>query len=248
MTLRIKHVLFASLLCALASCGGGENGAVVTSNPLVVSGIAATGATMANAVVSVKCAVGATVSGVTAADGSFALTLRGGQAWPCLVKVKRGEPELTLYSLATGAKRVNVTPLADLALARALGASGLGSDAVAAFPLFNAAAGGVLQTALPAAKIYVNAQVQAVTGLALATDIFTGAFQIGDADDKVLDALGSAMALAGLEIADLRQIARNGGDLKAALEVHPTEPLASPVVDPPDKEVVVQQGVEKPAQ
>ncbi len=230
MTMRLRTLLCACVWLLLSGCGGGggEGGPTAVGNPLVVSGLAATGAAMANSVVSVKCSTGATVSGVTAADGSFNLNLRGGQALPCMVKVTRGDPELTLYSLATTQGRVNVTPLTDLALARALG-----SDPATAFPKFNAAAGAAVLAALPGAKTYVTAQVQGVTGLAPAQDLMSGLFQIGDADDQILDAFGQAMQTAGLEMDELRTLAASGGDLKDALAVHPTEPDDAPAGDAP---------------
>jgi hypothetical protein len=219
--LTVRTFLAVLVAVAAVACGGGgDSGASpAPGSNLAVSGLAATGAPMANAVVSVKCVTGATVSGVTGADGSFNLTLQAGQTLPCMIKVTRGNPDVTLYSLATGTGYVNVTPLTDLVLAQALGA-----DPAAAFAPFGSASASRIEAALPAAKAYVSAQIQALLGSSPEADALSGRFQIGDADDKLLDALGVKLGAAKKTMSDLRELAAKGGDLKALLQIAEVPP------------------------
>ena len=214
--LAVRTVLGALLAAATVACGGGgDSGASPTAaGSLAVSGLAATGAPMANAVVSVKCVTGATVSGATGADGTFNLVLQAGQTLPCMLKVTRGNPDVTLYSLATGTGYVNVTPLTDMVVAQALGA-----DPATAFAPFDKASASRMEAALPAAKAYVSAQIQALLGSSPQADALSGRFQIGDADDKLLDTLGQKLSAAKKTMNDLRALAAKGGDLKALLQI-----------------------------
>ncbi len=102
----------------LAACGGSS------TNPSI-SGLAATGAALANASVTAKCSSGPTVTGMTFSDGSFSIQLTGSQAMPCLVQVSNGA--VTLHGFAVDAGRINVTPLTDWVIAKAIGVD----DAVA---------------------------------------------------------------------------------------------------------------------
>lgn len=211
------RMFLAGLLAAItvACGGGGDSGASpATTGSLVVSGLAATGAPMSNAIVSVKCVAGATVSGATAADGTFNLTLQAGQKLPCMVKVTRGNPDMTLYSLAAGAGYVNVTPLTDMVLAQALGV-----DPAAAFVAFDQPSASRAEMALPGAKTYVAAQIAALLGRSPQADVLSGRFRIGDVDDQLLDSLSQKMSAAKKTMDDVRQLATKGGDLNALLQV-----------------------------
>ena len=103
MVRKVKvYSIVAGVLCAavVTGCGGGGGGATVsagTSNSL--SGLAATGAGIANAAVTAKCATGAPLTGTTDANGSFNLVL-GGRTLPCMLQVTGGAPAVTLYSFA----------------------------------------------------------------------------------------------------------------------------------------------------
>ncbi len=205
----------------LAGCGG-------SNAPLpALNGIAAIGAGLANASVTAKCTSGAPVVGTTAADGSFNLSLDGGQVAPCMLQVVSGTPSVTLHGFATEAGRVNITPLTDLVIAKALG-----TDPAIAFGAFDAAKAGVVKTGLEVAKSYVNAQLAAITGKSTALDIMTGVFIVGDADDKLLDSLAAATAAAGKTLTDLRLGAAQGISLKPIVQVAPPV-VPPPVVTPP---------------
>lgn len=168
-----------------------------------ISGLAATGAALANAAVSAKCVSGS-ASGLTDTGGSFVLTLNNGQITPCLLQVTKGTT--VLHSFASGAGYVNVTPVTDLVVTKALG-----SDAAAAFSSFDAATAASINGGLVAAKAYVKTEITALTGSAQSGDPISGAFKVGDADDKVLDSLASKLATAGKGIDDLRRGAVLGG-------------------------------------
>ena len=136
-----------SAAALLVACGGGS------STPQI-SGLAATGAALGNASITVKCASGAPVTGTTSADGTFAVVLSGGQAVPCLIQVSKGA--VTLYSFASASGRSNVTPVTDLVVTKALG-----SDPAAAFASFDSTKGASINAGLSAAKDYVKAQILA---------------------------------------------------------------------------------------
>jgi Secretory lipase len=169
----------------LAACGGGGGGSYA------ISGLAATGAALTNANIAVKCTSGPTATGSTDSGGNFGLILSSEQALPCLVQVTKGST--TLYSFATTAGRLNVTPLTDLVVTKALNA-----NPADAFANFDATKGTTITAGLAAAKTYVAGQLTALTLNPLVGDPLTSKFVVGDADDLVLDAFKVAMDAAGL--------------------------------------------------
>ena len=199
--LQLAVLTLAGLLVA---CGSD------TSYP-TISGLAATGAAMSGAVVTGKCATGPELSATTTADGEFWLSLNAGQTMPCMLRVAKGET--ILHSIATDGGRTNVTPLSDLVVTKALG-----SDAATAFASFDAAKGAVVLAGLSAAKIYVKAEINTLTGGSPAGDILTGTFKVGDADDKVLDKVTAKLLETGKKQDDLRQSSVTGASLTAALD------------------------------
>ena len=218
-------VLLATAALALTACGGGDSSssaASATKPDLSLQGLAATGAALPNALVTAKCATGAPVTGTTANDGSFSLTLNGGQTTPCMLQVTGANPTVTLHGFAVEAGRVNLTSLTDLVVTRALG-----TDPAARFAGFTSATGDTIRAALDAAKSYVTTQLTALTGSTTATDIMTGVFKVGDADDKLLDNLGAIVKLAGKSMADLRMSAAQGSALKALVQAT-TPPSTTP--------------------
>jgi len=193
----------------LTACGGGGGNGGGTATP-TITGLAASGAAMANASVTAKCTVGLPVSGTTGADGTFSLELAGGQIVPCMLEVSDGT--LTLHGFAASAGYVNITPLTDLVISKALG-----SDAAAAFASFDDSKSTAIRAGLDDAKTYVRTQVTELTGGAPSGDLLTGKFEIGDDDDKLLDDLKIALTAAGKELEDLKLSAVSGEPLAAAL-------------------------------
>ncbi|MBE0625184.1 MAG: esterase [Burkholderiales bacterium] len=119
---------------------------------------------------------------------------------------------LTLHGYAASAGYVNVTPLTDLVISKALG-----SDPAAAFAGFDDSKDAAIRAGLDDAKNYVRTQVTDLTGGAPSGDLLTGKFKIGDDDDKLLDDLNTALASAGKSLDDLHLGAVSGEPLAAAL-------------------------------
>lgn len=187
--------LFTSAL--LAACGGGDDAPPVVAASPTLTGLAATGAAMANATLTAKCVTGAPVTGTANAGGVFTLTLNGGQTAPCMVQATSGS--VTLHSFAADLGRINITPLTELVVTKALGTS-----AAAGFATFDAAKGAAIKAALAPAKAYVTTLITAQAGAAPSGDVLTGVFQVGDADDKLLDKLAAALLAAGKSLDTLR--------------------------------------------
>ncbi|TXT39567.1 MAG: glucoamylase [Comamonadaceae bacterium] len=144
---RQKGFVLASLSAAtwlLSACGGSGTSTPATPAVPTLQGLAATGAALPGAAVTAKCSSGAPIVGTTAADGSFSLSLSGGQTAPCLLQVVGGTPSVTLHGFATQAGRVNLTPLSDLVVSKALG-----SDPALAFAAYDAAKGGAIPRLRP---------------------------------------------------------------------------------------------------
>ena len=209
------RMLGAATLAAglLSACGGGSD---TGSGPGFASltGTAATGAAIAGAAVTAKCVVG-TKSGVTNADGTFTLLLDGGQVAPCLLKVtKAGPPLLDLYGFAANTGNVNITPLTDLTINRALGAS-----PATAFANFDTTLAANLSAGLTAASLYLQTQLLAVNLAAPPADYLTTPFTIGGIYDRWLDALGAALLGAGKTYADLVALTIAKGNLITLIPV-----------------------------
>jgi len=107
----------ALLATMLLSACGGDGGS--RQNPNGLHGTAAVGASIASGTVSARCAdgTGFTDTVTTEANGTWRGSLASAAALPCALRVEGGTPAVTLYSLATRAGNVNITPLTDLALA-----------------------------------------------------------------------------------------------------------------------------------
>ena len=219
---QIRFALAASCVVSiLAGCGGGTN-----EFP-TISGVAATGAALANASTTAKCAAGAPVSTTTAADGSFTIELKGLQTLPCIIQVSSGA--VTLHGFAASTGRANVTTLTDLVINKALG-----SDAATAFANFDAAKGAAIKAGLPAATTFVIDQVTPLAGKAPSADPLTVVFKVGDAEDKVLDNLAAALSVAGKTLTEVRAAANAGTSLATALGPEETRPHDSRSFAPAD--------------
>jgi len=233
-----RSALFAALLTTtlLPACGGGDDAAPaatgatpvaptpVTPAAFSLTGTAATGAAVAGGAVTANCTVG-TASSTSAADGSFTLTLDKGQVAPCLLRVtKAAAPPaaaIELYGFAAAAGRVNITTLTDTALTRALAASP--ADVFASFDAARAAA---INTALPAAISYVQAQFTASNLGTVPANLMTAPFTIGDTYDKLLDNMAVAFLGAGKTYADFIAVVKKAGDL-----ITVTTPVATAASD-----------------
>lgn len=220
MKLALSMIASAVLLTACgggssgSSVDGGDNSASASSGTSTASlvGVAATGNAIANATVTAKCATGAAVTGKTGADGSFTLTLAGGQAAPCMLQVSGGNATSALYGFADAFGRANITPLTDMVLANAVA----GSPA-AAFDSFSAAKSAAIMARLAQAKAAVSGYLADANIGTPGIDMLNGAFQVGDASDRMLDALQIALGASGKKMDDLRNTAAAGTPLIALL-------------------------------
>jgi alpha-beta hydrolase superfamily lysophospholipase len=206
----MRDIKFASTLLAtalLASCGGGGE---VRYTPFTLDGVAATGAALASKAVSVKCASGDVVTATTDAGGKFSVQMTA-HNMPCMLEVDAGAAG-KLHSLTSTSGRVNVTPLTELIVARALRA-----NPTTAFTSADAAALNSANGNLGAATTAVLAEVPRLMGWTFSVNPMTGAFAVGDDDDKSLDALGASLASASTTLATLTSAAAAGTSLLAAL-------------------------------
>ncbi|HYF17550.1 MAG TPA: hypothetical protein VEA40_06745, partial [Ramlibacter sp.] len=93
-----RRAAIAAIAAAILGGCGGSGG----SQQLTLEGLAAVGAALSAANVSVKCVVGSGTA-TTAADGSFTVTIAPAGIAPCMVQVTKDG--VTLHSLATASGR-----------------------------------------------------------------------------------------------------------------------------------------------
>ncbi len=193
--LRRWQLLAATAAAAvlLSACGGSDDGpAAAAAAPAApaaasvrISGLAATGAAITNATVSVVNANGVTASTTTSANGSYNVDIADGA--PYVLRVTDAAGRLW-YSYAQAAGTANITPLTSLALAQAWGGRPL-ADLYAGWTGSRLTATQVLE----AARV-VNANLASVMqarGVTPASaNVFTQAFSAnGQGLDGVLDAM-----------------------------------------------------------
>jgi phospholipase/lecithinase/hemolysin len=130
-----------------------------------------------------------------------------------MVKAVSADGNTTLHSFAAGAGRLNVTPLTELTVSRALGA-----PAATEFAGFNAGKAATIAGQIDSAKAAIKTQVEALTNDTLRGDLFTSVFKVGDADDVVLDKLKEKLTTTGTSLSELASAAAQ------------TKPLASRVM------------------
>lgn len=196
------HSLVTLLGAVLVACGGGGGGGA----GYTITGVAASGAAIAQGPVEVKCRVG-TGSAVTALDGSYSVTILGGQG-PCLLRatdpVTRTEFHSALEEDAT-VRIAHITPLSELVVARTLGmdpATAFGDPTGQPFSKLTA---DKLNEGISAAQ----AVVQAVGGESLTENPLKGTLRTataevqGSAIDRALDAIMATLAAADKAISDL---------------------------------------------
>ena len=109
-----------ALTFGLTGCGGGDDSPApsATAANVTLSGVAATGAPIANAQVKAVNAKGQSVTTNSAADGSFSISIA--DSAPYALSVTDGSGKVW-YSYAPAGGSVNITPLSTLALAKAFG-------------------------------------------------------------------------------------------------------------------------------
>jgi len=196
-----RLALISACAAALVACSQGT--------PDYIEGFAATGAAMAGASVKVRCVSGPEVTGTTDANGLFSLSIDNGQVAPCIVQVTGGGT--TLHSFAAGAGRLNVTPLTELSVGKALGA-----DPSTAFASFDSAKSSAIAGNLTAAKASIKTQIESLTGQSISGDLFTSNFKVGDPDDQVLDAFKAKLEGLGRPLSEVVALASSNKPLASA--------------------------------
>lgn len=115
--------LLAAAVALLAGCGSGGAGTGPTPTTVAqaISGTVATGAPLAGATVTIKDSAGKTVTGTTAANGTFGITVTGMTPPFMLVASKTGQQNM--YSIlpamdmaSTNTQNVNITPVTTLVM------------------------------------------------------------------------------------------------------------------------------------
>ncbi|NML42803.1 hypothetical protein HHL11_03500 [Ramlibacter sp. G-1-2-2] len=199
-----------SLPVLLAACGGGSSDStlstpVTPTTPaaaLSVSGTAATGAPLANAAITLKCASGSATA-TADANGKYTASITGGKL-PCVLTAKSTDGATELHSVAAGtgdaATTVNITPLTELLLARLTGGdpkayvAGFSATVTISAADVAAAQAALLQTLQAAGVDTTNV-----------ADILAGALTAGSHTgyDGVLDQLQVTITAAGSSLAEL---------------------------------------------
>jgi hypothetical protein len=179
----------------LAACGGGGSDGPATPSSVTIAGTAAKGVALAGAAITIKCAAG-TGTATTGADGKYAVTITGANL-PCALKVVGTEGSV-FHSLvagtgASGAFVANITPLTEMVVAKAAGASpasffdGFGSTTV------------VTAASLAQANDYLKTALAGVVDLTGVNPV-ADALAVGNPLDLKIDAVMSALAAAGVTL------------------------------------------------
>lgn len=200
-TLPALRALAASAACAflLAACGGGGDDAPAApaappppanAATVQIGGVAAVGAAIGNATVTVVNKAGARATATTSANGSY--TVAAPEGGPYLLSITDAAAR-TWYSYAQAAGTANITPLTTLAMLQANGNRPL-SELAASWSTRQLTAAQVLEAAkLVNANLAQLMQSKGVT--ATTTNIFTASFAAnGQGLDAVLDAMRVSIA------------------------------------------------------
>lgn len=192
----VRNALLASATALLVACGGGGGSTPEPTQPQprVVSGVAATGAAMTGATVSVVDARGLEVarSSPVGADGRYSVTLPAEARAPFVLKAELpGEPlqVSVLADAPPGPATANITPITTLVAAR-LSPDGQPEGLVRQFE--QAVAGSLPSAArVEASKQEVLGIIEPVRqALGDTTDPLSGSFDVGGrGHDKLLDSL-----------------------------------------------------------
>lgn len=235
-----KHLSTISplvLLCSLMACspgGGGNNDAL----PLNVSGVAATGAPLANATVQIYDKNGTAVlssPATVAPDGSYAATIPATARGPFVFEVDTGSDKL--YSVMydkNGSSTVNVTPISNLIAAKL---SPTGSPFTLASEIASSSAAVTAASIGSASTDVMTALQPLTTALNVSPSInpITTSFAAnGSGFDRVLDSLDIKVEPKGtsskIEVT-MKQSVNEDADLPKVSFAHNETPAALPAVD-----------------
>jgi hypothetical protein len=219
MNYNLRPAFVAGLAASvMAACGGGNSSDKAAS--LRLSGTAATGAAIAGATVSVKCAAG-TGTAVTRADGGFLVAIADGSL-PCVLQVApAGENALhsVIDGSGSGSATVNVSPLTELVVAKL--AAQLPADLFADFDAAAQASvtASALQSAITAVAAALHGAVD-LSGIDPIKDPLVAAngSTAGNGLDQKLDALQAVLAASRTTLAELATAVAASGGSDAAVQ------------------------------
>lgn len=212
---RLSLAIVGAGLLTIYGCGGGGSSAAPSNVTTTFSGVAATGAALANATVNITCASGSGTTNTTG-TGNYSVDITN-ITLPCGLKATSSDGTTVLYSVtsatatSSNTQVANITPLTQL-----LVASLTGSEPAAFFSAFGASTASVVtDSAISAAQTAVlstlsNAGVD-VSGLS-ATSLVSGTLVAGNASnayDVVLDALDAKLTSTGTTLATLTTTVAN---------------------------------------
>ncbi len=218
---RMKLGLIAITLATLAACGGGGGG----SNPVAdasVSGVAATGAAIANGQVSMRCSAGNVAAVSTQNDGSYSANVSQATL-PCVARVDYVDATThkaeKLHSLVQAVGTTNITPVTDLVMAN-LSSTGVAADAYDKFDASEVKTYSAerVHTAGMTVKAELSSKGVDVTHLpddAIGTKLVaTSGSAKGDAHDSVLDDIKAKLEEQGKSLHDLESEMKSGHETR----------------------------------
>ena len=221
------------LAMLLTACGGSGSSSADAAKTLSITGTTSTGAALAGATLDARCANGTTGSATSAQDGTYTVQISGGTL-PCMLRATgtdvNGDP-ITLHSIAdVGTTTTNVTPLTEMVIAAATGATvGTPTDAFATF-----AKNKDTQNALGKDKLTDAKQVVANTAAAVARaggqgvnlttiDPLSDSFKVGSENDKIIDVLVEALKKNATSAKISEVIASLSNSISTAVKAHPAD-------------------------
>lgn len=225
-------VLAASL--TLISCGGGGGG---TQQSLAVTGVAATGAPMANATLQIYGKDGLAIldtPATIASDGTYSVTIPASAVGPFVFEVDNGTEKLYSVLPDKSGNVVNVTPLTNLIAAKL---SPTGNPSTLASELASSTATISATSTSDATTIMMTALQPLVTALGLSASVnpLTSAFSAdGTGLDRMLDSLDVKIEPKGSESQieiTMKQTVDEDQDLPKISFIHNDIPSALPTVD-----------------
>lgn len=207
---RLGLALATTALLGLTACGGGSDSAVATptTTTTTFSGVAATGAAMPNATVSITCASGSGTT-TTGSNGSYSKDITS-ITLPCALKAASSDGTTVLYSVTTATATSSNTQVANITpLTQLLVASLTGTEPATFFTNFSASTAGVVtDSAISAAQTAVLTLLSGAgidTSSLTSTSLLNGSLVAGSGTgyDGVLDTLKTQLTNSGSSLATL---------------------------------------------
>jgi hypothetical protein len=207
---RCFFLIFAATLLSGCPSDGERNSTFPKGEPIVLSGIVATGAPQAGASITVKGSSGFTRTTITDAGGKFSVRINQLNP-PFVIEALLADGITHLHSVVFAPGNANVTLLTELVVFQLLQ-----QDTKVFFENLGEPGGTNTSVFTPAALAEATTQLQSVLGERFAFsippgagDVFTTVFQpvAGDPMDDAISALQVALSTAGLDVTTYKQAA-----------------------------------------